>query len=335
MWIKGFLLVAGLALPFGAASAAAALTREAVNAAEFKPAPRAKPGKQGKSAAQRSDPVMLKAQILLDRAGFSPGAIDSFDGENVQKALAAFQTQNGLPVSGKLDQETWGKLTATFQEPVLIEYETTRADAKGPYNKKLPQQLEKMAGLKRLSYRSAREMLAERFHLDEDLLKALNPKAAFDRAGTRLVVANVPQTPPKGKVARIEVRKSERVLRAFDRDDKLVAYYPVSIGSGEKPAPTGSFKVRAVADNPEYQYDPKFNFKGVKAQKKFTIAPGPNNPVGSAWIDLTAETYGIHGTPEPSKVGKTESHGCVRLTNWDVKALAKMVEKGTVVDLVE
>src|SRR3712207_8258259 len=113
------------------------------------------------------------------------------------------------------------------------------------------------------------------------------------------------------------------------KDGKLVAFYPASIGSEEKPAPSGSRKVERVAQNPTYTYNPKYQFKGVKSDKPFTIKAGPNNPVGAVWIDLSIESYGIHGTPEPEKVGKTYSHGCVRLTNWDVRQLAAMVEKGT------
>jgi lipoprotein-anchoring transpeptidase ErfK/SrfK len=202
--------------------------------------------------------------------------------------------------------------------------------------------------------------------MQEGLLRALNPKAAFDRAGTRIVVASLAREgteaaregterrettaaagPPatadapdhRGasdpKVARIEVDKRERSLRALDKDGKLVAFYPASIGSTEKPAPSGTFKVRTVQYDPIYHYDPKFAFKGVKAKKKFTIKPGPNNPVGSVWIDLTAPSYGIHGTPNPDKVSKTESHGCIRLTNWDARALAGMVRKGTTVAFLD
>ena len=121
----------------------------------------------------------------------------------------------------------------------------------------------------------------------------------------------------------------------MDAEGKLIAYYPASTGSEEKPAPSGSFQVRAIAENPTYEYNPAFAFKEVKTKKKITIPPGPNNPVGAVWIDLTAESYGIHGTPSPEKVSKTSSHGCIRLTNWDVKALAKMVGKGTPVDFID
>ena len=110
---------------------------------------------------------------------------------------------------------------------------------------------------------------------------------------------------------------------------------PATIGSTEKPAPSGTFEVRRVAYNPDYHYNPKFAWKGVKAKEPLTIKSGPNNPVGLVWIDLTAPSYGIHGTPEPDKIGKTELHGCIRLTNWDALDLAGMVHKGTVVRFVD
>jgi lipoprotein-anchoring transpeptidase ErfK/SrfK len=131
------------------------------------------------------------------------------------------------------------------------------------------------------------------------------------------------------------VEKAARDVRAYDKDGKLVAFYPATIGSSEKPAPSGTFKVRRVAFNPDYHYNPKFAWKGVKAKEPLTVKPGPNNPVGLVWIDLTAPSYGIHGTPDPDKIGKTESHGCIRLTNWDALDLAGMVHKGTVVKFVD
>jgi lipoprotein-anchoring transpeptidase ErfK/SrfK len=192
-----------------------------------------------------------------------------------------------------------------------------------------------MARLKKLGYRSPVELLSEKFHMEEKLLKALNPGKQFRDAGETIVVPNVEQRGERARASKIEVDKTRKVLRALNKDGELVAFYPASIGSTEKPAPSGSYEVRAVAENPTYHYNPEFKFKSVKTDKPFTIAAGPNNPVGAVWIALSLESYGIHGTPEPSKVSKTYSHGCVRLTNWDVKDLAKLVSKGTPVEFID
>jgi lipoprotein-anchoring transpeptidase ErfK/SrfK len=242
--------------------------------------------------------------------------------------------QSGRNPTGTLDADTFDALTATSEDPVMAEYTIGEGDVKGPFTPKIPAKLEAMADLPRLDYGSPRDELAERFHMSESLLAALNPGVDFARAGTRIVVADVPQKPRHTKVGKIVVDKRARSLSAFDADGKLVAFYPASIGSAEKPAPSGEFKVESVAHNPTYHYDPRFGFKGVKATHKFTIAPGPKNPVGLVWIDLTAPSYGIHGTPSPEKIGKTESHGCIRLTNWDALDLAGMVRRGTIVDFV-
>jgi lipoprotein-anchoring transpeptidase ErfK/SrfK len=165
--------------------------------------------------------------------------------------------------------------------------------------------------------------------MSEKLLKSLNAGKALDKAGESITVASVGGETPNQKVAKIEINKPQRLLTAFDKDGAVIAVYPASIGSKEKPAPSGSFKVTSVAQNPTYKYNPEYQFKEVKAKKAFTIKPGPNNPVGAVWINLSLKGYGIHGTPNPSQVSKTESHGCVRLTNWDAKQLATMVDKAT------
>jgi len=169
--------------------------------------------------------------------------------------------------------------------------------------------------------------------MSERLLKALNPGKSFE-AGQSIVVANVNNNAGANKVTKIEIDKSQRVLRAFDKSGGLVAVFPASVGSTEKPAPSGTFKVTAVRRDPTYRYNPAYAFKGVKATEAFTINPGPNNPVGSVWIALSAPSYGIHGTPNPRQVGKTESHGCVRLTNWDAKRLASLVSNHTTVEFI-
>jgi lipoprotein-anchoring transpeptidase ErfK/SrfK len=295
-----------------------------------------------------SDPSLIaKAEVLLDQAHVSPGEIDGADGDNFRGAVRAFQAAKGLKVSGDLDVDTWKALAGDGATDVLQDYTVSDADVTGPFTKAIPTQLEEMARLPGLSYTSAVAELAEKFHMSPDLLRALNPNADFGKAGAKIVVADVrgmdlrpgrdavevvPTKDDAGPVAAtIVIDKPGRNLRAYDQDGKFPADYPVTVGSEEKPAPSGDFRVKRVDWNPEYHYDPRFAWKEVKARKKLTVRSGPNNPVGLVWIDLTAPSYGIHGTPTPDAIGKTGSHGCIRLTNWDAADLAAMAHPGTVV----
>jgi lipoprotein-anchoring transpeptidase ErfK/SrfK len=278
--------------------------------------------------------MMIRAEVLLDRAHVSPGVIDGRDGENVSNAVAAYERAQGLPSDGKLDAEVWTRLTADTA-PVLADYVITEADVAGPYTPTIPKDYAEMAKLDRLGYAGPLEALAERFHMDQALLQSLNPGADFSVAGTKIVVAAVaPQTLP-AKVARIEVDKAMKQVRAYDAAGKQLAAYPATVGSADMPTPTGELAVRTIAPRPTWTYDPsRLNF-GKASSGKLTIKAGPNNPVGAVWIDLSQDTYGIHGSPDPKLVGKTASHGCVRLTNWDAVQLSKAVEKGTRVVFIE
>ncbi|HEY9218286.1 MAG TPA: L,D-transpeptidase, partial [Phenylobacterium sp.] len=277
--------------------------------------------------------MMIRAQVLLDRAHFSPGVIDGAYGENVRQAIAAFEESNGLTVDGQIDEAVFAKLSAGDATPIMQDYVITDADVKGPFVEKLPTKYEEMAKLDRMAYTSPAELLAEKFHMDEKLLRALNPNVDFAKAGTTILVVRPGDDKLPAQVTRIDVDKSEREVRAYDATNRLVAVYPATVGSTDMPAPAGSWEVAAVAPDPTWNYDPaKLNFGTAKT--KLTIPAGPNNPVGAVWIDLTKDTYGIHGTPDPAKIGKSDSHGCVRLTNWDVQELSTEVSKGTKVVFV-
>ncbi|MBO0753528.1 MAG: murein L,D-transpeptidase [Bradyrhizobiaceae bacterium] len=279
--------------------------------------------------------AIFKAQVLLDRLDVSPGVIDGKPSGNFGKAIAAFQRVRGLPASGRLDRATWNKLCENTGAPALIAYTVTDDDVRGPFIAEMPRDLEGMARLPALGYRSATQLLAEKFHTTEQMISGLNPGKAVDRAGTRIAVPNVSGERPAGQVARIEVDKPAASVRALGRNGETIAFYPASVGSREKPAPSGTYHVGRVVKDPTYHYDPKFRFKGVRTDRELTIAPGPNNPVGVVWIDLNKPTYGIHGTSHPEQIGNTGSHGCVRLTNWDALDLAGRVRKGTPVTFLD
>jgi lipoprotein-anchoring transpeptidase ErfK/SrfK len=276
---------------------------------------------------------IARVQIVLDRAGASPGVIDGRFGGNLRKALAAYKEITGHELD-TADGQAIKKALDTSGGPAFKNYTITNADAAGPYIASVPSDYSAKAKLDRLGYASVSEMLAERFHMDENYLKQLNPSANFNRPGTVIRVANI-GAPKTGKVARIVANKKLEEVFAYDEDGKLIATYPATIGSTDTPSPSGTVKVVSVTLDPTYTYNPKINFKQGNNDKVLTIPPGPNGPVGSVWIALSKPTYGIHGTPEPDKIGKTSSHGCVRLTNWDAQELAKMVSPGVWVQFID
>ena len=294
-----------------------------VDTADWSVAPETKTGRRN---------ALLRAEVLLARAHFSPGVIDGQDGGNLKNAIAAFEAAHDLPVDGAMDDRVWAEL-AKDTRPALTDYVITPEDVKGPFLARIPTDMTELAKLPAIGFTTPAEALAETFHMDEALLKALNPGVDFSVAGARIVVAALGADKLPATVTRVEVDKTKRQVRAYG-GETLLAVYPATVGSTERPAPQGDWAVRTVATNPTYTYDPSRLTFGKAAQGKLTIKAGPNNPVGSTWIDLTKDTYGIHGTPDPRLVGKTASHGCVRLTNWDVRQLSQAVKKGTTVAFV-
>ena len=316
------LLLAFPATSVAAQQRSASLTLKSVNDAEWQA--------EGKP----STPLLVKLQVLLDRAHVSPGEIDGTLGENTRKAIAAYAEMKDFEPTEEVTEKVWRAITESDSEPALVNYKITDKDTRGPFSKKIPEDFRAKATMDRLGYTSPRELLAEKFHMSQDLLRRLNPDAFFDKEGQEIVVANVEHGSFSGKISRVEVDATRQRVKAYE-GDKLVAIYPATVGSEDSPTPKGEFKVTKITEDPVYHYDPALHFRGVHVNEKLNLPPGPNNPVGVVWIDLSAEGYGIHGTPDPDKISKSASHGCIRLTNWDALELAKHISKGTPVIIEE
>lgn len=307
------------------------------------PAPREQMGPEQKAPMQEAlpaqkTPKLTKAQVTalqvyLDRNGFSPGVIDGRMGSNVNKALDAWFEATGERLDPADTDLVLGRLAADGGL-AFATYTITAEDAAGPFIASIPSDYAEKARLDRMSFTSTVEMLAERFHMDEAYLKALNPDVDFTLPGVQIKVVATGSN-KSGVVTRIIADKGRKQVRAYDAQGKLVAAYPATIGSSDTPSPSGEVTIERVAHDPGYTYNPKINFKQGDNDKILQVPPGPNGPVGTMWMALSKPTYGIHGTPEPSTIGKTQSHGCVRLTNWDAQELADMVKPGVSVSFIE
>ena len=273
------------------------------------------------------DPAILRAEVMLDRMHDSPGVIDGRTGANFEHALEEYEKQNDLKVTKTLDKDVWERLIEQAGRPVLVDHVLTDSDVAGPFFPDLPKDYAKLATMKAMGYRSVAQKLGGLFHMGEDLLAALNPGVDLGKAGGHILVTDTAGPPVHGRLARIFVDKRKSQVLGYDREGHVLIALPATIGSRELPSPSGTYKVKGVAWNPIYYYNPK-NFVQGDNHDKLQLPPGPNNPVGSVFIALTKPTYGLHGTPDPSEIDKTASHGCVRMTNWDATELAHLVHRG-------
>lgn len=276
--------------------------------------------------------LTVKLQVLLDRAGVSPGIIDGYKGGMSESALRGFEEREGFEVDGLLDAEVWSALGGDSAGAILTDYTITEEDTTG-LTDAIPDNVREKSRMDWLGYTSVSEKLAERFHMDQDFLEMLNPDAGFT-AGETITVVD-PGARLDAQVARIEIRKSERRAVSFDADGTMISNYPVAIGSESTPSPSGTVEVTAIAMDPTYSYNPDINFEADGVEEALTLPPGPNGPVGNVWIDLSKPTYGLHGTDTPAALFQNRSHGCVRFTNWDAEELAYMVDQGVSVEFIE
>jgi lipoprotein-anchoring transpeptidase ErfK/SrfK len=286
---------------------------------------------------------VLAFQVLLDRSGFSPGQIDGSSGPNVSHAITAFQAAHGVKPSGQPDCDTWHALGGDHAEPAITAYTVTAADVKGPFQANIPASMPDQAKLPALGYRTPLEKIAERFHAAPALIQRLNHGVPV-AAGRKLRVPSVKPFDADAKPAAdstipgdamITVTRDDSSLRVSGADNKVIAFAPVTTGSEHDSLPVGDYTVTSVLWHPPFHYNPDLFWDAKATDSKVTIQPGPNNPVGVVWVNLSLENYGLHGTPEPANIGHTESHGCVRMTNWDAVRIAVMVKPGTVVHFRE
>jgi lipoprotein-anchoring transpeptidase ErfK/SrfK len=305
------------------------------------------------------DGTVFHAQVLLDLAGFPTGVIDGKKGMVYEQALRGFQQARGLPVTGELDGRTKAALLQD-RRPSTRMLQLTAEDVSGPFVYPFPEDPAAQERLNGLHYRNMLEKLAERFHTTPRTIVALNGPDKLIGPGQVLRLPNVlPGSRDYGQTADqkqaqllnlynvnsaqpqasfVVVDKSEGVMRVYagevpegnrvDVDEgRLVAQFPVTMGSEKYPLPLGRWRATTYAFLPPFKYQPDI-LLNAKSDREHNLPPGPNGPVGVAWLDLTKEHYGIHGTNEPSTIGRAESSGCIRLANWDVVRLSRMLKPG-------
>ncbi len=312
----------------------------------------AAPGVAAEGARPKPAPdiSILHVQVILDHLGFSPGVVDGREGESLKLALTGFQTASGIRVTGTMDRPTLAALARYRATRPLRVVTLTPADISGPYSGRLPKDPAAQAQLPTLGYANLAERLTEQYHTSFATLIALNPGARLHAGATlrvpntiagsqaypdklppewrqTLASLNVNAAQPEGK--RVVVDKSEGALKVYDDADRLVAQFPATMGSEHDPLPIGKWTIKGASYNPSFHYNPDLFWDASAKDTKQKLPAGPNGPVGVIWLDLSKPHYGIHGTPHPETIGRSESHGCIRLTNWDAARLSLMVKPGT------
>ncbi len=307
-------------------------------------------GKAEPKARPPIDYTILHAQVILDHLGFSPGILDGREGQSLTLALKGFQIARGIKVSGKLDASTLSALYPYRALRPVKKLGLDQSSIRGPFVNPMPKEPADQAKLPGLAYARPIEKLAEMFHTTPEVLAELNPGGGAIRPGAIFVFPNalpssrdyssslrddwrqtlsdlnVDANQPRGD--KIVVDKSEKALKVYN-GEQLVAQFSVTTGSEHDPLPLGTWKITAADYNPKFHYNPELFWDAKKGDDPAMLPAGPNGPVGVVWLDLSKEHYGIHGTPEPQTIGRTQSHGCIRLTNWDAARLSLMVKPGT------
>ncbi len=284
-------------------------------------------------------PSVLRTQVLLDRANFSPGSIDGRWGKNSEIAVHWFQREMGLEATGTVDEETYRRLAERANGPAIVQHTLTVDDVEGPFVK-IPEDVYEKEKLDCLCYETLTEKLGERFHLSPAMLARLNPGVNIDSltAGSQLNVPNVAPprdaTAPKN-VAKIVVSVKGNYLHAMDAAGNMVRHAPTTVGSEYDPSPNETLKIVAIAHDPEFHYQPKLFAHVDDSKPEAHLKPGPNSPVGIVWMALSKPHFGIHGTSDPESIGYASSAGCVRLPNWEARDLARIADKGVTVEFVD